>query len=183
MQNFYDLTDTKIEFKKKSAEADVNFESLFAIYSCRVYNAKLYSNNKLHCHNKIRICSKLFENSFVISIEKKFTNVLLIIEFIFVNVNQSDDYFRSWHYTTFKASISLNKFEKSNSLCANIECTMSLTDRKFVKQEVSNSTIHCTDISIKMREIEINLHDSFEYVLLDFYITERSKKDSVTAYF
>lgn len=60
---------------------------------------------------------------------------------------------------------------------------MSLTDRAFLYKYVSNFVI-CQFISnIKIRNIEIKVHNSTKYVIMNLYLSEKIKERSTITHF
>ena len=55
---------------------------------------------------------------------------------------------------------------------------MSLVNKEFLIKQLSNILIRRTAQSIKIRSIEVKVHDSFEYVEVDVYITKKITDDS-----
>jgi hypothetical protein len=72
--------------------------------------------------------------------------------------------FRSWHYATF--FVRIFKEASLNELYVDSECIMFLIDRIYLMKILSYIKIHHVNDLIKIRDIDINVHDCFEYIML-----------------
>ena len=62
--------------------------------------------------------------------------------------------------------------------CVDFECIMSLIDRKHLIVIKSNAIIHRINNFIKVRNINHRLHNNFEYIELNFYVSDKLFDDS-----
>ena len=131
------------------------------IYICRRCNEFFYSNNKLHRHFKQ--CRRDEITNFNISKNN------FIIEFK-IDKNQHVDYnFRLWRYARIHVNLNLNKL--IDELCLNNNTTIFIANRQYIFKKISKTTIHRINESIRIKNIDIIWHDTFEYVLMNFYIS------------
>ena len=104
-----------------------------------------------------------------------------MIEFINKNKNHHDFAFRSYRYATIKTCLADKR--ATNEMCVNNEIFMFLIDRKFLTIKCFNISVLIMTLSNNVRKIEIKLHDTFSYVLLNFYVFELTKKFSIMTHF
>jgi hypothetical protein len=147
------------------------------IFQCRKCRTKFVSNNKLHKH--VRECRKKSKSIIVefFHFDEDIQETNRIIVFKTKSDFIKDLVFRSWHFATFATRIF--KKDSLNELCADSECIMSLIDKSYLKQIVFNVKIHNIDESITVRDIEIAIHNCFEYVKLKLYISDTLKFSNV----
>jgi hypothetical protein len=67
--------------------------------------------------------------------------------------------------------------EEVYELCADSEISMFLIDRKFLENIASNIRVNRIDSKLKIRSIEIKIHDTFSYCHLDVYFHEQFKDE------
>ena len=67
------------------------------------------------------------------------------------------------------------------NFCMNSDTSMSFIDKRFLAKKKSNQIVHKIVFSIKIREIGFKIHDSSEYVMVELYIPEKSKKTPAIA--
>ncbi len=103
----------------------------------------------------------------------------ILIQFTAESVEETDYAFREWKYTTFKASW-YTKNSVKYDVYADIECTMSLSDREFIKSITSNFIIKIRKLMslILIRDIENKIHNSDEYILMNDFIKETLLNDT-----
>ena len=65
-------------------------------------------------------------------------------------------------------------------ICVDTDCDMSLIDRKYLLKTRFEINIQKIKKLIRIRNIDDKLHDNSEYVILDFYISEKLKDKSST---
>ena len=76
--------------------------------------------------------------------------------------------FRSWHYAT--VLVRLGQKRDLTEVCADSGCTMSLIDRQFLKEQRPDLKINKTPSRITVKGIGGQIHESSEYILLEFFI-------------
>jgi hypothetical protein len=125
----------------------------FKIHQCRKCKKEFSFNNKLHQH--VRNCRKTRK-------EKTLVVQTFYIEFAFERIISSSTNsniirelnFRAWHFATFCARIFKETF--LDELCANLNCTMFLIDRAYLKETFSSIKTFHIDDSITIRNIELS---------------------------
>ena len=69
-------------------------------------------------------------------------------------------------------------------ICANIDCIMSLIDRKYLLKVKLDVTIHKTKQSIWIHDINDKLHDNSKYTEFNFYVIDMlSNQSSIITHF
>ena len=58
-------------------------------------------------------------------------------------------------------------------VCLDIDCSMTITDKKIMQQYFSNSIIKQLSSSISMRNIDNIMHHIFDYVVLTLYLDDQ----------
>ena len=150
-------------------EPEANFLATpSANFKCRMCQAEFYSNNKLHRH--VRLCQKERKNAAETVAEANYGTVgnIPIVDSTATITSDGGYNFRRWHYATMLASHTPNGELKK--ICGNSGCTMSLVDRQHLLAARPEIEIKRTTKPIKVHGIGKTLHDSSEYVELDFYI-------------
>jgi hypothetical protein len=147
-------------------------------YQCRKCKVSFFLNNKLHRH--IRDCRR---EKIIKSVDAHQTDAFHLhddIERIIVfkvKLDLSKDLtFRFWHFATFHARICNDSIDE---LCADSECIMSLINRDYLMQILSQITIHRTEASIIVRDIDIATHSCSEYVVWIYSSQNRSWKSQM----
>jgi hypothetical protein len=142
-------------------------------HQCRKCKKRFASNNKLHRHvrecRKIKSTIKFFESRLVESFHLNNDVSRIITSTTKLDLIKNLT-FRSWHFATFFARIF--KEASLNELCVDSECIMSLIDRTYLMKILSHIKIHHVDDSVKIRDIDIAVHDCFEYIVLKIFISE-----------
>ena len=157
-------------------ESKINFTTFTVItHTCRRCDEKFQFNNKLHKHLKKCIAKKI--SALHIAEAES-----LIIDFK-ASSNANIEYsFRFWRYV--KLLTCLIKGELLEKYCADSGTTMSLADKDYIKSIVSNIIEHKTFELLRIRNINVVWHDTFSYVLLNFYVFDVAKDDKlVTTHF
>ncbi len=97
----------------------------------------------------------------------------ILIQFTAESVEETDYAFREWKYVTFKASW-YTKNSAKYDVCADIECTMSLSDREFIELITLNFATKIRKLMslILIHDIENKIHNSDEYILMNDFIKE-----------
>lgn len=133
------------------------------VYTCRRCHESFYFNNKLHKH--VRQCRVDFVNNFHVLIDD-----CSIIESKVIKKSNVDYSFRSWRYARLHVNLSQNKF--TDEFCLNNDTIMSIADRKYVLNQLSDIQICRTDESVRVRDIDTTWHDISKYVMLNFFVFE-----------
>lgn len=131
---------------------------------CRRCNKEFYSNNKLHRH--LRTCHKTEPRTIHVEAMTHMTTLIPVME----SANKKKEYngfaFRTHHYASVKGSLVL--WGLNHEFCMDSGTFMSLIDRIFLMEQQSNAVKQRTSLSIKIRGIRAKVHDSSEFVVLDF---------------
>ena len=181
--NFFVTNYTKNNYNSKYVNVDFVDASRIQKHECRLCNQIFYFNNKFHKH--VRECRKTFTTSFsktkIVSNDIYIQQIdvwkYFIIKFV-VSSNKNDDYdFRNWKYCTIKIIVTHENVMKN--LCLNIDCAMSLIDRKWLHVLLSNVVVRQIAEFVMIREIDDREHFSADYVNLDFYIDDKIKNKSI----
>ncbi len=174
-QNSYELerSDSRFEkfnyfFNENEYHIEIELIAQNKSHECRRCKTNFSFNNKLHQH--IRQCRK---KRFTIVDFFHTTNACTSDRIIVFRVKSDlfkDLVFRSWHFVIFFARILKN--ESLNKLCVDSECTMFLIDRIYLVKSLLKMKINHTDVTIRVRDIDIIIHNCFEYVHLKLFISE-----------
>ena len=78
--------------------------------------------------------------------------------------------FKDWNY--IKTQISLFSTIKSKNICMIIDADVILVDRVFYKKQISKNIIRTMITSLKIRELNINRHESWKYVICDIHFVD-----------
>jgi hypothetical protein len=174
-QNSYKLeeSDSRFEkfnyfFKKNEYHIEIELIAQNKSHECRRCKTNFSFNNKLHQH--IRQCRK---KRFTIVNSFHATNACTSNRIIVFKTKSDffkDLIFRSWHFVIFFARILKN--ESLNELCVDSECTMSLIDKIYFMKSLLKMKINHIDVTIKIRDIDIFIHNCFKYVHLKLFISK-----------
>ncbi len=159
-------------------------------YQCK---AEFAFNSKLHKHLKqtkfqCKTASSNLQISAAVSLKLLKSIVLIeifmisfeilskdriVIQFTVESVAETDYAFQEWKYATFKASW-YTKNSAKYDVYADIECTMSLSDREFIESITLNFATKIRKLTslILIRDIENKIHNSDEYILMNDFIKE-----------
>ena len=58
---------------------------------------------------------------------------------------------------------------------------MTLIDRQFLREQVSDMIIHCMLLFISVQELEVIIHQSAQYAKMNIYLSERSDCTAVVS--
>ena len=152
---------------------DINFvicdSNTIKTHKCQLCNANYSSKNKLFKHFRINCWQQSINH---VSIINEFTSNQStnrqLIEFSAQIIINDEQRFRECHYAVIKIKSSIN-FEMLIDVCLNIDCFMTITDRKILQQHFSNSVIKQLSSSISMRNIDNIMHHIFDYAVLTLY--------------
>ena len=110
------------------------------------------------------------------------SNVIIIrfnINFVF---DFDIDYdFRNWNY--IKIEVSLSTKIKSANVCIDIDADVTFENRNFYKQQILDDEIRIMTTSLKIRELNTQQHENFEYVICDIHIKNMKNDKSITFIF
>jgi hypothetical protein len=95
-----------------------------------------------------------------------------LIEFFVQIIIDDKQKFRECHYAMIKIKSSIN-FEMLINVCLNINCFITITNRKILQQYFSNNIIKQLLSSISMRNIENIMHHIFDYVVFTLYFDDQ----------
>ncbi len=134
-------------------------------------SSKLLKSSKL---SKSIVLIKIFMISFEILSKDR-----ILIQFTAESIEETDYAFQEWKYATFKASW-YTKNSAKYDVCADIECTMSLSDREFIESITLNFATKIRKLTslILIRDIENKIHNSNEYILMNNFIKETLLNDT-----
>ena len=141
-------------------------------HKCQLWNVNYFSKNKLFKHLRIDCWQQSINHIFVTneSIINQSTNKQLI-EFSVQVIVDDEQRFREYHYAMIKIKSSIN-FEMLIDVYLNIDCLMTIVDRKIVQQYFSNSIIKQLSSFISMRNIDNIMYHIFDYVVLTLYLDD-----------
>ena len=88
--------------------------------------------------------------------------------------------FRTHQYATIRGSLIFWNIE--HELCMNSGTFIFLIDRKFIANQTPHAIKHVISSNIKIRNIDSKIHDSSEYVILDFYFKEKCHKETAVTH-
>ena len=107
------------------------------------------------------------------------SNVIIIrfnINFVF---DFDIDYdFRNWNY--IKVEIFLLTKIKSTNVCIDIDIDVTFENRSFYKQQTFDDEIRIMITSLKIRELNTQQHENFEYAICDIHIKNMKNDKSIT---
>ena len=95
-----------------------------------------------------------------------------MIEFFVQIIIDDEQKFRKYHYAMIKIKSSID-FEMFIDICLNIDCFMTITNKKILQQYFSNNIIKQLLSSISMRNIDNIMHHIFDYVLFTLYFDDQ----------
>ena len=170
---------------------------------CRRCRKTFTFNNTLHAHlrveceilslatkskfQKIEVYSVESVNSILSSIDatkKTKSMISILVEFIVIRsnvdfvANVDFDYdFREWNYVKIK--ISFSSKTSSDDVCLNIDANVSLVDRTFFKVQIFNIFIRIMISFLKIRELDINRHETWKYAICDIRLSNIIKDDKL----
>lgn len=153
---------------------------------CCIYHTSFLFSNKLHKHLCIschysKMKTALNKNVLCVLITSTIINQLnsittLTSASIYVKSNvtnqfSSDDYsFWDWCYVTVNAQLSFNAVKQS--ICLNTECIMTFIDRQFLVNQAFYTATHCMTLFISVWELRTTIHNSYQYITVDIYLTD-----------
>ena len=154
----------------------MNFTTFIIItHTCRRCNKKFQFNNKLYKHFKKCIAKKIS----VLHIAKIENFIIDFKTSSNVNIEYN---FRFWRYV--KLLTFLIKNELFQKYCVDNDITMSLTNKNYIKNIISNIIEHKIFEFLRIKNINFVWHNTFNYVLLNFYVFDVTKNDKfVTIHF
>ena len=92
-----------------------------------------------------------------------------MIEFFVQIIVDDEQKFRECHYAMIKIKSSID-FEIFIDVCLNIDCFMTIANKKILQQYFSNNFIKQLSSSISMRNIDNIMHHIFDYALFTLYL-------------
>lgn len=75
--------------------------------------------------------------------------------------------------------IALFAKEKQSQVCLDTDCSVTLTDKIFVKKQISQVRIRYMTTFLNVRDLRINKHQISKYFIAIIYFTEKCEKKSV----
>ena len=132
---------------------------------CHKCQTEFNTENQLHHH--IKQCDEKSEIKAYLIISEK-TKLLLIISSV-PQVCKSKFSLQKWHYTVLRALTV--KIKKLFELCIDIRCSLKFIIKSFLAEQYPTAEVHNTKRKIQVHEIEIKIHSSSDYVIIDFYIS------------
>ena len=182
--NYHDLNYFDSDYKKSSDSEciiDANYTSLEV--TCRRCQSFFSSNNLLHKHIRVNICSQsLFnfsksEKNMIESSAYNTTENIRIIRFkINSNKNIESEYdFREWQYVT--ASVTLSKNETSKSAYLDTEAEITLVDIQYFKIKFKDILIRTMTSFITVRDLKAAKHSTNKYACCFMYFSKKNEND------
>jgi hypothetical protein len=107
------------------------------------------------------------------------TTNISIIEFIvnfFKNIEIEFE-FRDWIYVKVMISLSIKSSEAQ--ICLDTDCNVTLTNRNFIKMYEAHYFIRRMTTSLNVRELKINKHEIWEYIIAIMYFLEKINQDKL----
>ena len=148
--------------------------------TCQQCEDKFYFNNKLHKHVRSQHNRKNNKLKSIVStteIVLAIVDDLSIIRSTIAVSQQSRNYaFRTWQYVTIM--LKLDRLLIVIKVYLDIDCIMSIVDRKFLLKQLSNCKIHTVSFSITVRGIETTQHSFSNYIILKLWISDQGFDDS-----
>jgi hypothetical protein len=135
---------------------------------------KFYFNNKLHKHLRSDQHSRNHQKNEAIEHEM-IANILIVIS-TREHKDHKEFVFKKHQYVRVKEAFESRN--NSHELCVDFETFMSLIDRRFFKQNISNVDVMKTEFNLKIRKIEFKTHDTSEYCRLYLYFQEQADEQS-----
>jgi hypothetical protein len=139
---------------------------------------KFYFNNKLNKHLRSDQHSK-WQQLVKKIISKQIVNISIVIS-THDHTNHKNFAFREHQYARVKKVFESRSAD--HELCANSGIFMSLINRKFLEENVSEISIKKTTSNLKIRDIESKIHDISTYCSLDLYFQEHIENQSMIAH-
>ena len=176
---FVQNEDTELSLQNDDISHNFFVESSTMTRQCRRCESNFFFNNKLHKH--LKTCKEKNDeiNAFHETIEAA------IVQSNFKTSCENLDLgFRIWHYLMIKTSIQIF-MTVLNFFCIDTGCEMFMMNRKYLKNNVPDfeKRIKHSD-SVKIREIDDSIVISFDYINVNFSISETlSDKPVVTKFF
>ncbi len=162
-------------------EVEINFFILSRILKCKRCKTTFSSNNQLYKHLREDNCTK---KSLIFQHDRENVSTYLIINISIVEFTMNffkdidiDFEFRDWIYV--KAMISLFIKDYKTQMCLDTECSVILANRKFIKINDSYYIIRRMIISLNVRELNINKHQTSEYIIVIIYFTDILNNKSI----
>ena len=141
-------------------------------YSCSICHSDFSSNNKLHTH--IRDHSE--DDSVQAEVYVANPTNLTLIESTAKPTHTPGYAFRSWQYAA--AQTSLTSLGKTETICLDTGCTMTLIDKEFLLRQDPNIDIHKRQTETTVRGFGSSRYQVSEYVTVPLYFI--AKKNDIT---
>ncbi len=175
--NYYDSCNNDQE----QHDAKINFFSSTQDFKCRKCKTIFFSNNQLHKHLRQNFCIKqslIFKSDREKSTAHLATNISIVEFFVDFFKNIDIDFeFRDWTYA--KTMISLSIKDNEAQICLDTECSVILTNRIFIKNHEAHYIIRRMITSLNVRELNINKHEIWEYIIAIIYFSEKIKQEKL----
>ncbi len=163
-------------FNKNEYHIDIEIvnEKIYA-FKCRRCKTKFFFSNKLHRH--IRECRKSKVVELLESHQIDVFHIDNLSDRIIIFRVKSDFIkdliFWTWHFVIFFARIF--KDESLNELCVDTECIMSFIDKVYLMKRLSHVKMHHINVAVRIRDIDIVIHNCSKYVHLKLFISKFTK--------
>lgn len=154
---------------------------------CRACRQSFRSNNRLYrhlragCHHSKAIVKaapdlrSMWTSTSSMSAQPNGTT---FVRSIATDQPSSDGYvFRGWRYATADARLSPNV--TNQPICLDTGCTMTLIDRRFLKEQASGTAIHNMSSPIPVRGLSSTVHQSNQYARVDIHLPETNGQTAV----
>jgi hypothetical protein len=185
--NYYHESNSDLNYydsfinDQKQFETKINFFTSTQTFKCKKCRTIFFSNNQLHKHLRKNTCIK---KSLISQFKHEETIIHLttnisIIEFtvdFFKNIKIEFE-FRDWIYV--KVMISLSIKNNETQICLDTDCNVTLTNRNFIKMHEAHYFIRRMIISLNVRELKINKHEIWEYIIAIMYFLEKINQDKL----
>jgi hypothetical protein len=171
--------------QNQEKKSKVNFSTSAQIFTCKKCKRIFLSNNRLHGHLRQDLCRQVKFKAHVDTTDHKILNEstvnfvmnILIVESsvdFFKNIETRFG-FRDWIYVKVMISLSIKNSE--TQICLDTDCSVTLTDRNFIKMHEAHYSIRRMIISLNVRELEINKHEIWEYIIAIMYFLGKINQD------
>jgi hypothetical protein len=188
-KNYYHESNLELNYynsQNQNDESETNFFTSTRVFICRICAKTFSFNNELHKHVRQNLCEnfKIIDRHVVenkISNEST-TNLITDISIIESSVDSCKDIdtdfeFRDWIYV----KTMINLFIKNNEIqiCLDTDCNVILVDRNFIKIHATHYIVRRMTTSLNVRELDINKHETSEYIIAFIYFKEKITQKKV----
>ncbi len=173
--NYYNFEQNQ---EKKS---EINFFTSTQMFICKKCKRTFFSNNRFHEHLRQDFCEKFKFKVHVDTTDHKILNEftvnfvmnILIIESSVDSFKDIDtDFeFREWIYVKTMINLFIKNYKAQ--ICLDTNCSVTFADRNFIKIHAAHYIIRRMITLLNVRNLEINKHKTFEYIIASIYFAEK----------